>query len=293
MGVLVRGAKKVRALQQAIGGTPPKAGANSSRALLDRYMAQQFKQQSTKLQEMSGLSERWRKLLFREVAKDEARLKQLKRETQAQLEKRKNRKIEKPKRLAIEPRFITGSSFLFLAPPYDGAWQWKSDPDSQAQSNASTGTCDLDVGSIGDGSRAVSAAFFAWFFAPDDNPMQRFAAYMQYNDDWWDSASGYVAHNDLRTRLWFWGMTENRWVVQQEADPNWSDGVGWFENHGNDPNGDAGALSNDAFFPASRNNWYQAWVWSNASVYADSGFFGTAGSSLKFNSVVPFMVISG
>src|SRR5580704_98492 len=237
MTVLARGAKQVRSLERAIAGTPPKAGSTASRAWLERHMAERFKQQQTRLTETSRMAERWRELLFKDVHKDDARLKRLKEQAKAQLEKRKKRKIERPKRLEIEPRFIVGSSFLLKAPPYDGAWQWANVSNAQAQSDASRGTCDLKVQSFGNGNREVAAGFFAWFFAPEDNPMQRFAALLQYSDDWWDDASGYVAHNDLRTRLWVWGQTENRWVVQSEMSPSWSDGVGWFESHGNDPGG--------------------------------------------------------
>jgi hypothetical protein len=290
MTVLARGAKQVRSLERAIAGTPPKAGSTASRAWLERHMAERFKQQQTRLTETSRMAERWRELLFKDVHKDDARLKRLKEQAKAQLEKRKKRKIERPKRLEIEPRFIVGSSFLLKAPPYDGAWQWANVSNAQAQSDASRGTCDLKVQSFGNGNREVAAGFFAWFFAPEDNPMQRFAALLQYSDDWWDDASGYVAHNDLRTRLWVWGQTENRWVVQSEMSPSWSDGVGWFESHGNDPGGDSGTISNETFFPASANNLYQAWVWSDASAYADGGSFGSADSSIQFDSVVPFMV---
>jgi hypothetical protein len=288
MTVLAYGSKQVRNLEHAIGGAPPKAGQQAPRTWLERHMDGRFKKQQAALKETSGMSERWRELLFKDVAKDDGRLKQLKDQTKARWERLKRRKIERPKRLEIEPRFIVGSSFLLKAPPYDGAWQWQSASNTKAQSDASTGTCDLAVQSFGNGNVEVAAGFFAWFFAPEDNPMQRFAALLQYTDDWWDDASGYVAHNDLRTRLWVWGMTENRWVVQSEESPSWSDGVGWFESHGN--GGDAGTISNETFFPATANNWYQAWVWSDASVYADSGVFGSADSSIQFDSVVPFMV---
>jgi hypothetical protein len=162
-----------------------------------------------------------------------------------------------------------------------------NDSHISAQSNAGAGTCDLAAQSFGDHNREGAAGFFAWFFATEDNPMQRFAALVQYSFDWWDDASGYVAHNDLRTRLWVWGHTENRWVGQSEGSPAWSDGVGWFESHGNS---DSGNVSNEMFFPAIANQWYQAWVWSDASAYADGGFWGIADSSVHFDSVVPFIV---
>jgi hypothetical protein len=253
-------------------------------------MTERFRMQRATLTETSRRSERWRELLFRDVSEDDARLKQIKEQTNAQMQKRMKRKIERPKPLKFEPQFAVGSSFLLKAPPYDGAWKWASASNAEAQSNASTGSCDLAVQSLGSGNVEVAAGVFTWFFAPETTPSQRFAALLQYTDDWWDEADGYVAHNDLRTRLWVWGMTENGWVTTSDVSPSWSDGVGWFESHGNDPGGDAGTISIETFFPTSANNWYQAWVWTDASVYADSGIFGFAASSIRFDSVVPFIV---
>jgi hypothetical protein len=71
---------------------------------------------------------------------------------------------------------------------------------------------------------------------------------------------------------------------------SWSDGVGWFESHGNDPAGDSGGISNETFFPAQANQWYEAWIWSDASIYADGGFWGIAASSIQFSAAVPFVV---
>jgi hypothetical protein len=98
MTVLARGAKQVRSLEQAIAGTPPKAGSKASQAWLERHMAERFKQQQARLTETSRMAERWRELLFKDVYKDDARLKRLNEQAKAQLEKRKKRKIERPKR---------------------------------------------------------------------------------------------------------------------------------------------------------------------------------------------------
>ena len=77
---------------------------------------------------------------------------------------------------------------------------------------------------------------------------------------------------------------------QAEVSPQWSDGVGWFESHGNDPQGDDARISVQTFFPAPANSWYLAWVWSNATIYADSGFWGFAASSVHFDASVPLLV---
>jgi hypothetical protein len=136
----------------------------------------------------------------------------------------------------------------------------------------------------------VAAGVATWFFAPAENSQQRVAALFDFSDDWWDSAALYVAHNNLRTRLWVWGDRERRWVTQTDVSPGWSDGVGWYDSHGNDPQGDSGTLSVQAFFPASANSWYLLWVWSDASAYADGGFFGSAASSIQLDAAVPFVV---
>jgi hypothetical protein len=288
MTVLAYGAKQVRELERAIAGTPPKGRAKAPMAALDRYMDERFKRQQASLAESSKLAEHWREVVLPHAREGEAKLEQFKVEAKARFDKRSKGKREKPKPLKFDPRVIAGSIQLIKVPPYDGAWQWSNASNVNAQSDAAAGTCDLAAQSFGDGNREGAAGFFAWFFAPEDNPVQRFAALVQYSYDWWDDASGYVAHNDLRTRLWVWGQTENRWVGQSDVTPGWSDGVGWFESHGNS---DSGNVSNEIFFPAVANQWYQAWVWSDASAYADGGFWGIADSSVHFDSVVPLIVL--
>jgi hypothetical protein len=150
------------------------------------------------------------------------------------------------------------------------------------------------VQSLGDGGYFAAAGFGFWFFSQNGNPAQRFAALFDYFDDWWDDSTGYTAHNDGRTNVWVFGASENGWVSRSTGSPSWSDGTRWLESHGNDSyGGDSGTVSNDTFFNAMPNSWYQCWMWSSASVDSDSGLFGFSASTIHMRMSVPFAVIGG
>jgi hypothetical protein len=105
-------------------------------------------------------------------------------------------------------------------------------------------------------------------------------------------AAGYVAHNDGRTYLWVFGKSENAWVAQTSPTPSWSDGVSWFDSHGNDSSGgEDGRVSAETYFNARPNSWYQCWVWSSASIYSNGSFLGFSASSIHLNMTVPFFVL--
>jgi hypothetical protein len=177
-----------------------------------------------------------------------------------------------------------------LSPPYDN--QWVNNPAHQtANASAANGTYDLAVQSLGNGTQDVSAGLVSRFLCTVSG-LQRFAAVIDFSDDWWDSASGYAAHNYVSTRLWVFGESENAWVVKTEVQPSWSDGVSWFEHHGNDPNGQTGEISVETFFQGQANNWYQGWVWTDAQAYGNSGSLGFGASSIKFSASVPWMLFT-
>jgi hypothetical protein len=289
MQIIARGSKMVRDLEQALGGTPPKAAVEKSRRELQQVTAARFKAQKRSRDEMARVTKPMQSLMFSHIAKSDPKLKKSIEDMKGVCEHRSKRKIKAPRAEKFEPHFAVGSNFWLKAPPYDTPWTFKS-PTNSASADASAGTYNLAAQSFGDGSGESAAGLGVWFLAPADTPSQRFAAVIDYSDDWWDFASGYVAHNDLRTRLWVWGNTENRWVIQSDTWLGWSDGVSWFESHGNDPQGDAGRFSAETFFPASANNWYLAWIWSDASVDSDDGFWGFSASSIQLSISVPLVV---
>jgi dienelactone hydrolase len=65
------------------------------------------------------------------------------------------------------------------------------------------------------GNQEVQAGLISFFLCTVPG-LQRFAAVIDFSDDWWDSAQKYVAHNDVTTALWVWGESENTWVVQTQ-----------------------------------------------------------------------------
>jgi hypothetical protein len=74
--------------------------------------------------------------------------------------------------------------------------------------------------------------------------------------------------------------------------PTWSDGTSWEEEHGSGGDGSEQfrTESLEVFFPAYRNNWYQAWVWSWGSC-DDGNTFGAYSAAEQWHSMqVPFVV---
>lgn len=289
MSIIAYGAEKVQALEYALAGRPPARAGKEPLAQLQQFVAERFKSLTAAREENARLTAGIRDRMFGHIAKDDPAMKRGLADTRKAYERRLKGKIRLPDLTKIEPRFVTGSAFWLKAPPYDNAWRWTAGT-STAGADKTAGSYTMATQSIGDGSCEAAAGVAVWFHCTTTDPMQRVAALLDYADDWWDSASGYVAHNDLRTRIWVWGHTEQKWVGRSDLSPSWSDGVGWFESHGNDPSGDSGRTSIETFFPADANNWYQAWIWSDASVYADGGMFGIAASSIQFSAQIPFVV---
>jgi hypothetical protein len=288
MAVIAFGAEKVKQLEYALGGKRPARSSKEPRARLQKFVEQHSRNQKATRVRNARLTGKVRdRVLGAVISKDDPALKRNVEDARKAFQLRLKRKIRKPRIEKIEPRFISGSGFWLKAPPYDDDWATGA---GNVSADKVAGNYDMAIQSFGDGYMEDAAGVAVWFFCTADDPMQRVAALYNYSDDWWDSAFGYVAHNDLRTRIWVWGDTEQDWVVRSEEFPSWSDGVGWFDSHGNDPDGDAGTISIQTFFPARANRWYEAWIWSDASIYADGGVFGFAASSIHFSAHVPFVV---
>jgi hypothetical protein len=289
MSTLVYGAEKVKALQDALGGSLPAQARKQPRLHLEKLVAERFKALKTEREEAARLAAPLRDRLFSHIPKDDPGVQRSIEQTRKDYERRLKRKVRHPETLRVEPRFVTGSGFWLKTHPYDDGFSFTT-ANATAGADKAAGSYSMTVQSVGAGSREAAAGVAVWFFCTASDPMQRVAAVLDYSDDWWDSAYGYVAHNDLRTRIWVWGDTEKNWVGQSDLQPSWSDGVGWFESHGNHPAGDSGRISIETFFPAQANSWYEAWIWSDASVYADGGFWGFAGSSIQLSTAVLLVV---
>ena len=249
MTVIARGSEQVVQLERAMGGAPPAVAVQKSRAALQRHASAHAKATKLARTEASRLAEPMRKLVFGHISRDDAALTKNIEATRALCEQRSKRKVKAPKLEKFESSITLGSIQAIKVPPYDADWAPPSS-NGEASANKGNGSYHLAAQSLGDGSMAVSAGVAAWFFSPGENLQQRCAALLDYSDDWWEFASGYVAHNDFRTRIWIWGAREQGWVNQAEVSPQWSDGVGWFESHGNDPQGDDARISVQTFFPA-------------------------------------------
>src|SRR5690349_7865169 len=76
--------------------TPPKSVVRESQAFLQRYAAERLRQRQASHAEASRRAERLRQLLFSGVSKDDPRLKKLKEQSRAAMQRRKQRKVVGP-----------------------------------------------------------------------------------------------------------------------------------------------------------------------------------------------------
>src|SRR5256885_12115700 len=236
--VIARGAKQVAEVERALGGRPPKEAIRRSQAELRRWSADYSKERAKALGEVAKLHEGARELALGHLDRDDPRLKRQRSAAESLFKRRARRKLKPPKPGDVDPTITVGSIQTVKGPPYDAPWTSSPADDTTASANHVTGSYDISAQSWGDGGRFAGAGIGLWFFAPADNAAQRVAALLDFSDHWVDSAEWYVAHNDLRTRIWVWGHSEGNWVGRTEVSPSWSDGVGWLETHSNDPGDD-------------------------------------------------------
>ena len=269
--------------------SPPVGTIEQAKAGLSDYITELARQRASYRAESGPLDERLRDSLLSGLRPHAAELKQIGARRQALCDARATRSLERWS-AAAKPRIgahpADAAGLIVKAPPYDFSWTLPGGQgDESADQNG--GTYSLDAQTLGQHEMEVAAGVGFWFFSQAGNPAQRFAALCDYYDDWWDDAMGYTAHNDGRTYLWVFGASENAWVAQSTVTPSWSDGAAWFDHHGNDPAGDSGRAANETYFNAAPNSWYQCWIWSSASVDADSGLFGFADSTIHIRMSIP------
>jgi hypothetical protein len=269
------------------GHTPPLETLGLAKSLLAAHHAAESARRYQRYLDDARLQEQARRLALAHVRADSPEFQHLQKERRRALEERIARSKCNHERHAGAP---ARTSLTIETRPYDFDWVSGSGQGIE-HANRSAGTYDLAVQSIGSGNRNIAAGIGFWFYSGDGNPRQRFAALLDYFDDWWDSAEFYVANNNSHTRLWVFGAAENAWVAQSDGTPSWSDSVGWLESHGNDPEGESGRVVGETYFNARPGSWYQCWIWTQAHVYGDSGWFGFGASSIHMNVTVPFAVM--
>lgn len=293
MTIIVRGSKQVAEFERALCGSPSSTGLQTSRAALTRYLSERVESRRAAQAERAQLTEPLLNLALSHIAQDDPRWGESIEARKAVYARRSKQKLTPPKREKFEAQVRLGSIQAVKVPPYDSDWSWP-DTASRVEANAdkASGTYHLQMGSVGEHWQDVAAGICVRFAAPVDDPQQRVAALIDYSDFWMDDAFGYVAYNNFKTHLWVWSEATQGWVSTPDVSPQWSDGVGWFEEHGSNGDGseEDGRISVETRFPAFANTWYQAWVWSQVSVYADGGFWGNAFSFTHYETSVPLMV---
>ena len=288
MVVLANSVEKVRALEFALGGNPPRGGATKSLAELKAHVRRRFEHQRELSAKLNPLFENASAPFRQLVQADKEATKNLD-ATRLVFERRRKKQPRKAAFANVEPSMITGSGIWIKVPPYDQPFESANGNDTDVQVDVNSGWYHVYVGGHG-GSATGSAGLGIWFLATEDNPQQRVAAFVQYGYGWGDQSHFVTAHSNGATNIWVWGNTENQWVVQQGGlFPSWSDGTGWLDTHTSPsfPNLDYGSESLQAFFPASANNWYLSWVWSD--VWCDDGPPLSIGTGEQ-DITVPFVV---
>jgi len=276
------------------GQSPPAETLGLAKSLLSAHHAEWAAKRYRQQIEMARVQERSRSLLLSRVRAEPAERSQLDEEWRSVIAQRIEglERVRQPGGGPVLPDVETfpRAGITLAVPPYDFDWV-SGNRRAVEHADRMTGKYALRVQSLGNGQRTAAAGIGFWFFSGAGNPAQRFSALLDYSHAWFDSASFYVAHNNQHTRLWVFGASEKTWVAQSDVTPSWSDGVGWLDSHGNDPEGEEGRVSNETYFNAAPNSWYQCWIWSEADVYGDSGFWGFAASSTRLNISVPFAVL--
>ncbi|MFC9393040.1 hypothetical protein ACFTWS_07765 [Streptomyces sp. NPDC057027] len=186
---------------------------------------------------------------------------------------------------SLDAQFRASVNFAVKVPPYDGDFA----TGAGARVDKNLGTFSLDVQVFG-GSDSCYLSFGSWFYTPQDNPFQRFAAPIEFNKHWRQHAMGYVAHSNFSTVVSVHDGTTNTDAMPPiRVQPSWSDGVGWAEEHGEDVDGDFTIA--EVFFPATAGHVYFCQLAFSASVDSDSGLFGFADSTIHLNGRVPRLVL--
>lgn len=261
------------------GMTPPVETLDLAKNLLSAHHAASSAKRQRQHADTARIQEKARALALGHIQTDGAGFRQLEQERRQWLERhsRTNGRARKAHAVSLQDVQPLLQARLTLAgAPYDFDWVSGVIPGAE-HADRRTGDYGIRVGSLG-GENTAAAGVGFWFFSGAGNPLQRFAALIDYSDTWQDSAAFYAAHNSASTRLWVFGASEKDWVARSDQTPSWSDGVGWLEEHGNAPDGEGGTVANQTFFHAAPNSWYQCWIWSTADVYADGGFWGFSSS---------------
>jgi hypothetical protein len=288
MTALAHGTDQVAALERLLWGEPP------APEVIEKAMAEAVGRGRARAEECTR--QRWadarrsrpriEAALAGRISEEAAQ--QGRMEVSRELQRRAARALEMP---ALKPvPALDGpemtSSFTLKTVPYDAA-----NASAQATADPATGGFSLAAQSIGDDAQHVWAYLGSWFTATEDNAQQRVAADIVYNFDWWDSAEGYVAHNDFTTSLQVAQLFPPLTLLNAAVPPTWQDGVGWYESHGN--NGLDLTSSPQAFFPAVAGQRYLVVVGLDALVNSDGGFLGIGASTIHFDGVLRDVVFGG
>lgn len=151
----------------------------------------------------------------------------------------KRKEVTKPN---VTSQIRSGSVLVFRGPPFDGDWSAGSGSNSEntnfgsGEGNRNSGQflaatqVNTDSGSVWGG-----AGVAVWFMPIADNTFVRFAAYAPGDSSWDDNSWGYAAHNDafLGVLIESWNLDgSNHQIVVDRRITLWSDGTGWYEEHG-------------------------------------------------------------
>lgn len=264
------------------------AAVEQSKAQSLAVHAQRSALRRAQFAEDARIDDRFRDMMFGHLSPDDPKVKQAAAERRRLIEARTKLSFAPTQILPPASAPVTPADTNARNPPFDETYVTHGQGTETADKNS--GVYELRVQSIGNGHQTVGAGIGFWFASGPGNPAQRFSAFIDYEDDWWDKASGYAAHSDGRTWLTVWGMAENGWVsTSPNQTPSWSDGVGWAEGHHNNESGRTGLTT---VFNARPNSSYFCWVQSAADAYADGGAFGIAASSIHILNKVLYAIFS-
>jgi hypothetical protein len=187
----------------------------------------------------------------------------------------------------------SGSIWTFRGLPYDFFWQPNSGS-SGFNSGGSEAFKDSGEFFIHNEVKNPSAYVWAgagvavWFRPVSESGVVNFRSYTPGTYSWDDDSFGYAADSGgfIGILIESWNLQgQDHRVDQDNRFQQWSDGTGWWQEHGFNSE-EYVLFPNDTWFFSTRDRWYRIWLWAWAWNAAEGqGLFGsTSEARMHFTS---------
>lgn len=199
-----------------------------------------------------------------------------------------------------KPFLTSGSILSILTHPYDYQWTWgHQGGGGVAGEKVDKFTGDFGIEASGNNGNTIASAGVGTAFHPiAENELVRFSPLVDYSYQWGDISHLDTAHNNAFIGVYIqqYDLTwQNPQAILDHRISLWSDGTGWFEEHGDNSDGhlnDGNQIGVQIYMPVSSSNNYIFWIWCSNSLddggNTDSIYWSRAQAQLS--AKVPFVV---